>query len=208
MWEELRILILCICGEVGSNPTVFLPYNKATVLEHGWSHYLHFIKEDCEMYSPGCLYFVLQMVLDTDWALWAWLCFSLQLVLSGLLYPEDTVHMERLAGILKAVSSCSVCWCTWTKSPSILCCEHLACTFWVGWEENSVARACFRLFLCGVPNSQGNTNQRIILNPRRVFLWYRRHFPSVFLAVNVLCVYFSHLTASSPWLFCVCVYFF
>jgi len=42
----------------------------------------------CRVVSPGYLHFILQVVLDADWALWAWLCFSLRLVLSGLLYPE------------------------------------------------------------------------------------------------------------------------
>lgn len=118
VWNDSSCLGLCICGELSSNPTVFLPHNEATDSLSTWLiPFSPFRWGGWLVASPGYLHCILQMVLDADWALWASLCFSLWLVLSGLLHPENTVHMERVAGSLEAACSCSVCWCTWTRKP-------------------------------------------------------------------------------------------
>lgn len=103
-------------AQLNSHCLFFLTTKQQTVWEHGWSHFLYFGKEDDELIVLGiCI----------SYCRWSWMriglcghdysfyCSSL----SGLLYPANTVHMERLAGILEAACSCSVCWCTWTRKP-------------------------------------------------------------------------------------------
>lgn len=162
VWNDSSRLGLCVCGERSSNPTVFLPHSRARDSPSAWLIPSSPRREGrWWVASPGCLHCILQMVLDADWALWAWLRFSPRLVLSGPLHPENTVRMERVAGSLEAAWSRSVCWCTWTRKPfTIVWCVSAPCHR-VGKRAampELVSGSCFRmqLFCLSVETKQKN----------------------------------------------------
>lgn len=145
-----------------------------------------------------------------DWALWAWLCFSLCLVLSGLQYLEKAVHMERLAVNLEAAYSLSVWWCTWTRNPFVLCGGHVVCTSSPAGEGSSepelVWGSCLRMQLFVQISKVTETKKNFLT---KAGYKVQKPFSSLYFYRWMLSVSASVTWwQTTPWIFCVCAFFF